>query len=254
MAESDPALSTQDAQTANVRVGSVENRLSASDRLSSVEGHLARHDATFEERDKAVARAEAERVLAAQAVKDALDQAKETSSKALEALALSQAAALISALENANKLEEERVGRVSDEIEGVKDASKQKAELQRRAQDKFEAMVANEFSKMNEFRDALEDLGKGMATRRELEVAIQAVESTAEEQSKQIGELRTAVAVGPSGLPELKAKSDQSVGEQRMFLNEKREVIAAQNRQIALVGVIATILTVVVYVIIAAHP
>jgi hypothetical protein len=243
MSESDPALSTQDAQTANVRIGSVENRLSSSDRLSAVEGRLASHDATFEERGKAEVQAQRERELSAAQIQKALEQA-----------ATQMAENLVAALKAADSIELERVGRVRDEVDGVKDASVQKAELQRRAQDKFEAMVANEFQKMNEFRDALEDLGKGMATRRELEVAIQAVESTAGDQGKQIAELRTAVAVGPSGLPELKTRNDETAGEQRAALREKREVISAQNRQIALVGSIATVLSLVIYLIIAVHP
>jgi hypothetical protein len=243
MAESDPALSTQDAQTANIRVGSVENRLSASDRLSSVEGRLSAHDATFEERGKAETQAQRERELSAAQIQKALEQA-----------ATQMAENLVAALKAADSIELERVGRVRDEVDGVKDASVQKAELQRRAQDKFEAMVANEFQKMNEFRDALEDLGKGMATRRELEVAIQAVEGTMGEQGKQIAELRTAVAVGPSGLPELKTRADEGAGEQRALLREKREVITAQNRQIALVGSIAGVLSLIAYLIIAVHP
>jgi hypothetical protein len=93
-----------------------------------------------------------------------------------------------------------------------------------------------------------------MATRREVDVAIQGVESANGEQAKQIAELRTAVAVGPSGLPELKSRNDEATGEQRALLREKREVISAQNRQIALIGTIAGVLSLIVYLIVAVHP
>jgi chromosome segregation ATPase len=233
---------TDQGRIAQVRVGEVEARLAEADRLAGVEARLAEHHAMLMERQRAEEQAQTERQLAATAVKQALQDA-----------AKSQAESLVAALESADKLESERIARVKDEVEGVKSASTAKAELQRRAQDKFEAMVAGEFKKMNEIRGALEDLGKGMATRRDLESAVQALEAAGDERSKQIAELRTAVAVGPKGLPELKEHTDQSIGEQRLFLREKREVMAAQNRQIALVGAIAAVLTVIVYVIIATH-
>jgi hypothetical protein len=213
MAESDPSLNaSQDAATANVRVGGVENRIAHPDRLASIEAQLLAYNAIFEERDKAVVRAEAERVLAAQAVKDALDQAKETSSKALEALALTTASALLSALENANKLEETRVAKVGDEVISVREGTRSTFEERRIAQDKFEATVGKEFVKMNEFRKALEDLGKGMATRRELEVSVQSWNSADQERANQIAALQTAVAVGPSGLKELQSGASESKG------------------------------------------
>jgi phage-related tail fiber protein len=214
MAESDPALNaSQDAATANVRVGGIENRIANPDRLAAVEAQLLSYQSIFEERDKAVVRAEAERVLAAQAVKDALDQAKETSSKALEALALTTASALLSALENANKLEETRVAKVGDEVAGVREGTRATFEERKVAQDKFEATVSQEFAKMNEFRKALEDLGKGMATRRELEVSVQSLEASGQERQNQIAALQTAVAVGPIDLPGLHTQYDNLHGE-----------------------------------------
>jgi hypothetical protein len=243
MAESDPALNaSQDVATANVRVGGIENRIANPDRLAEVEAQLLAYNAIFEERDKAVVRAEAERVLAAQAVKDALDQAKETSSKALEALALTTASALLSALENANKLEETRVAKVGDEVAGVREGTKATFEERKVAQDKFEKTVGAEFSKMNEFRKALEDLGKGMATRRELEVSVQSLEAAGQERSNQISQLQTAVAVGPKELPVLRSQYDKQSGEQKGQVDH-------QARLYAVISTIAAVAIVIVYVV-----
>jgi hypothetical protein len=209
-------------------------------RFADVEARIAAHDGVFREREKAETQAQRERELSAAAVQKALEQA-----------ATQMAENLVAALKAADSIELERVGRVRDEIAGVKLTSAQKAELQRRAQDKFENNVAQEFAKMNEFRNALEDLGKGMATRRELEVLSEAVDSTFVDHTKQISELRTAIAVGPSGLPELKKRADESRGEERALLREKREIIALQNRQIALIGTMAAVLSLIAYLFVS---
>ncbi len=49
------------------------------------------------------------------------------------------------------------------------------AEERTRAIEKFEATVAARFVQQNEFRDSLDDLGKQMATRRELEVLTESI-------------------------------------------------------------------------------
>lgn len=94
------------------------------DRISHLEADIARHSAQFEERNRAEIRAEQERVLAAQAIKDALDQAKDTNSKALEAAAKSTNEALITALKSANELEVSRIEKVGDKVADVKEAAR----------------------------------------------------------------------------------------------------------------------------------
>lgn len=64
-----------------------------------------------------------------------------------------------------------------------------------RAIDKFEETVTARFQQVNEFRSALDDLGKTMATRRELETAVnnlaENIEKARSERQHQIEELRS---------------------------------------------------------------
>jgi chromosome segregation ATPase len=199
--DSDAALSPLDAQTANTRVGSVENRLSDSDRLAKIEAALAAHAAIFAEREKAEQQAQTERQLAAAAVQQALQEAASASAKALEA-----------ALKNANELELERVARVRDEVKEVKDASTKLVNERQTAQQKFEENVKERFAQVNEFRGSLDDLGKSMGTRRELEQAVDAQRLSAATLAKEISALRSRIDVGPEDLRALQSKSDESSG------------------------------------------
>ncbi len=85
------------------------------------------------------------------------------------------------------------------------------AEERTRAQEKFEGTVVARFVQVNEFRGSLDDLGKTMATRRELETALQGVKTetltalnaakvTTDELRDQLSELRSRVDTGaPAG-------------------------------------------------------
>ena len=201
MAESDPALATQDAQTANVRVGGVENRLSAADRLAQIEARLTEHAAIFREREKAEQQAQTERQLAAGQVQQALQDAALASAKALEA-----------ALKNANDLELERVARVRDEVGEVKQAALTLVGERSTAQDKFEATVKERFAQVNEFRGSLEDLSKSMGTRRELETMQESHRVVTVGLSKDIQDLRSRLDVGPR---ELQTRLDEDLGAKR---------------------------------------
>jgi hypothetical protein len=64
------------------------------------------------------------------------------------------------------------------------------------AQDKFESNVAARFIAVNEFRSALEDLGKTMATRRELEAAAHLSSDRYETLNNTIGSLRSRLDSG----------------------------------------------------------
>lgn len=83
------------------------------------------------------------------------------------------------------------------------------------AQDKFEAGVAHSFVQVNEFRGALDDLGKTMATRRELE-----------SMTLVIGDLRSRLDVGPSGLQQLQSRADTSGGRQQGIASSQQLLIA----------------------------
>lgn len=71
------------------------------------------------------------------------------------------------------------------------------------AQNKFEATVKDGFVKQNEFRGSLDDLGKTMATRRELEAFMEEYRRAHAEVVNGIGDLRSRLDVGPVGLSTL---------------------------------------------------
>lgn len=100
------------AEQDDTRIAALEGRLSDADRLARAEARLAAHEATFAERERAETQAQSERVLAARAIKEALDEASKT-----------QAENLTAALVAADKIELERVGRVQDKVNEVKAAA-----------------------------------------------------------------------------------------------------------------------------------
>jgi hypothetical protein len=102
------------------------------------------------------------------------------------------------------------------------------------AQDKFEATVQRDSVKQNEFRGALDDLTQEMATRREMETLTVALNGRLDDLTKQIGDLRSRVDIGPATLSTLQSRFDLSSG-----------------RQLG-VGLAANVLVTVVTVIIAA--
>jgi hypothetical protein len=69
------------------------------------------------------------------------------------------------------------------------------------SQNKFEEAVASRFIQVNEFRGALDDLGKQMATRRELESL-----------ANQLSDLRSKIDIGPAALASLQSQSDATAG------------------------------------------
>jgi predicted nucleic acid-binding Zn-ribbon protein len=107
----------------------------------------------------------------------------------------------------------------------------------RRELRRFEKDIKQQLKKMNELRGALSDLGKLMATRRDLESAVETLK--AERQSlyqnligqlsdygRRIGELEKNVAVGPAGLKTLQGIADQSVGAERQAHRISASVVA----------------------------
>lgn len=95
--------------------------------------------------------------------------------------------------------------------------------LMRSYQDKFEESIKERFAQVNEFRGSLDDLGKTMATRRELESINTTGLSKVDEQGKslslridqnqlQINDLRSRLDVGPAQLGSIQTRLDQSSG------------------------------------------
>jgi DNA repair exonuclease SbcCD ATPase subunit len=190
-------------------------------RISRVEAQLASHDAKFEERQRAEVQAQTERQLAAAAVQQALQEAAAASGKALEA-----------ALKNANELELERVARVQAQVTAVSSSLTAALEDLQRAQGKFEEGVRERFTTVNEFRGSLDDLGKSMGTRRELEQAQEAFRSAHDALQREVNQLRSRVDVGPDGLRGLQERSDQDIGAQREGkVREQREERAERRDQ-----------------------
>ena len=109
----------------------------------------------------------------------------------------------------------------------------------RQAQDKFEANVAESFVKTNEFRKSLEDLGKNMATRRELETAITSINFTTKEIGDQVNNLRSKIDVGNPNVATLQSRVDTSSGVRQ----GEGEVLS----KIALIlGIVATAITLII--------
>lgn len=73
----------------------------------------------------------------------------------------------------------------------------------KRSLQKFEETVASRFASVNELRGALDDLGKGMATRRELESFKDEYRAAHGVLVSQLGDVRTQIAVGPAELSQL---------------------------------------------------
>jgi hypothetical protein len=80
------------------------------------------------------------------------------------------------------------------------------------AQDKFEATVERDSVKQNEFRGALDDLSKTMATRRELEASLAQSNARWAELQTAIGDLRSRLDIGPVGLAQIQTAQTQAVG------------------------------------------
>lgn len=76
----------------------------------------------------------------------------------------------------------------------------------------FRETVLARFIQVNEFRGALDDLGKQMATRRELEATKEQYDAQIVDLSKQLGELRSRIDVGPVGLQQVQTSQHLSQG------------------------------------------
>jgi hypothetical protein len=186
-----------------VRVGGVENRLSESDRLARTEAKLAAHDALFTERERAEGQAQREREISAEGVQTALQAAAKSTAEALEA-----------ALESADKIEKERIGRVEDAVESIKESTKELDKEKQLAQNKFEENVKDRFASVNEFRASLEDLGKSMGTRRELEQLQETQNHSVQTVSKEVIDMSNRIDIGHKNLTDLQTKSNQNYGEE----------------------------------------
>ncbi len=97
----------------------------------------------------------------------------------------------------------------------------------------FMATVTDRFSQVNEFRGALDDLSKDMATRRELEAAISNIKgetavalasanAKTDQQASELATLRSRLDVGNPEVRLLQSRADRDTGE----TNRTKEIIA----------------------------
>lgn len=160
-----------------------------------------REDQATAERDKAAINLQVE---LARAIKEGDDRLREHIAN--------QFAQIDAALISADKLEVERLSRADSDIHALAEKLEVLRVAQASAQDKFERSVESRFAQVNEFRSALDDLGKTMATRRELEEKEKSISSRIDDGQRQIGELRSRLDIGPEGLKALQSKTDLSSG------------------------------------------
>ena len=112
----------------------------------------------------------------------------------------------------------------------------------RRIDDRFGAFLEvyrRDQEKSNEFRAALDDLGKQMATRRELEGAVESSNQRFEGLSTQTAELRSRLDVGPAALGQVQAYQQEQIGRQAGIGVVVAVIVGAVTVTAALVGILA---------------
>lgn len=193
-------------------------------------------EAILDEKDRALHMADAEREKAAAALRNeqqrAIDRAAEEREKAASNLRVELARSID---EGDARLREHIMNQVSQIQSALVAAT--------RASDKFEETVKARFTQVNEFRAALDDLGKQMATRRELETAIvnlaENIEKARIERQRSIEELQQA-------LQEMRSRLDTGTDlrhlQTRIDLGEGRNqgTKATWGNVAAMIGVAAT--------------
>lgn len=202
------------------------------------------------EKDRALSMAESEREKAAAALRNEQqrreDQAGEEREKAASTLRVELARAIHEgddrlrehianqimqirdALISAEKLEVERLARLDARVDSVAETQEVLRQAARETQSEFKTDIKDRFANVNEFRNALDDLGKQMATRRELEAL-----GTA------LAELRSRIDVGPEQLQTLQSRADTAAGRQT-------GVQASTGMLFAAAAFIATVLGIVI--------
>lgn len=228
-------------------------------------------ESILDEKDRALAMADGEREKAAAALRGehqrAEDQAGREREKAAENLRVELARAIKegddrlrehianqimqinSALVSAEKLELERLSRADATISALSEKLEVVRQAAAIAQTKFEEDVRQRFANVNEFRDALDDLGKQMATRREMETAVanltDQVAKAREERQHQIDdlrgtldELRSRLDIGAPQIPELQAFVAANMGRREGVQASTGMVFGAIAGLAALLGIV----------------
>lgn len=203
------------------------------------------------EQHRALDQANEEREKTAAQLRIGLERAIDEGDDRLREHILNQIQQIKAALESGEKLELERLARVDADVRSLAREQTLLRETSTQAQSKFENEVSERFKQVNEFRASLDDLGKTMATRREMEASSITSQERYDEHSKQLQDLRSRLDIGPQGLVDLRARVDQSGGrvagvaegrtESRTTLDTTTKVIGA------VIGAIVLLLAVLNY-------
>lgn len=199
-------------------------------------------EAILDEKDRALKMADDEREKAAAALRNEQQRADDRAAEERERAAANLRIELARAIQEGDDRLREHIANQVLQIQAALESAL-------RATDKFEETVKERFAQVNEFRAALDDLGKQMATRREMETAVgnlaENIEKARNERQNQIEELRT-------GLQELRSRLDTGTDlrhlQTRLDLDAGRNegVKASWGNMAALIGVTATILGIVI--------
>jgi chromosome segregation ATPase len=138
------------------------------------------------------------------------------------------------------------VGEIDQRFDDLQDELDRRFTASSDVTEEFKKDITRRFENVNEFRSALDDLGQGMATRRELKSStdglkdyhirdIDDIRATLADIREDISSLTTQVAVGPPDIDELKDRSEQILGAE----HKSRQII---NRTTAWIS-IAVLLT-----------
>ena len=215
---------TEGSDADRARLSRIEAQLSSDDRLARLEANQAAIQASLSERR------DAEREAAA-AIQSKLE---ETAKAAVDALK--------SALESANVIELERVGRVNDRIASVERA----AEVALATSDKAvtlnrEDALRTEL-KQNEFRGALSDQANLMMPRKESEAQHTSLVSDLRSLRDEVGVVRQAVAVGDPVTRQLERGSARTAGRSEQGVASRADMMAVLSVLIALAVLVVLVI------------
>lgn len=205
------------------------------------------------EQQRALDQAADEREKAAAALRSELARAMQEGDDRLREHISQQIMQIQAALVSAERLEVERFSASQAATQSVEEKLMLLQKSYEIAQNKFEHSVEGRFATVNEFRSALDDLGKQMATRRELEAAVgnltDNVEKARNERQIQIEEMRATVTELRSRLDSgtdlraLQSRLDTSTGEKA----------GARLTYGAMAGLLAAFATIIGLLVIAAN-
>jgi len=114
----------------------------------------------------------------------------------------------------------------------------------RRIDERFAAFLEvyrRDQEKANEFRSALDDLSKTMATRRELEAAQVSGNARIHALVKDVGDLRSRLDIGPAGLAPLQAYQAQQSGRQEGSKQNQAALYAMLGGFATIIGLIVVL-------------